>query len=82
MSIMVELKENEDYIVFTQKGENYGGRPRTDYALTLDSAKHISLASRLHREPRLFDNFIKATSRGTIKGLCNLNRYGERTLHG
>lgn len=38
------LIENQDYIVFTQMGENLsGGRPTIEYALTLDAAKELSM---------------------------------------
>ncbi len=41
------LEENVDYMVFTQKGENLsGGRPGTEYILSIDAAKHIAMASR------------------------------------
>lgn len=35
---------NQDFIVFTETGEK--GRPRTEYALTLDMAKEISMVER------------------------------------
>lgn len=39
-----DLAENEDYVVFTEIGENSkGGRPKKEYALTLDAAKELSM---------------------------------------
>lgn len=39
-----DLAENEDYVVFTEFGENSkGGRPKKEYALTLDAAKELSM---------------------------------------
>jgi len=40
------LVENRDYLVFAQKGENIeGGRPTTEYHLTLEAGKHIAMLS-------------------------------------
>lgn len=37
-----DLVENQDFEVFTQKGENlFGGRPTSEYALSVDAAKEI-----------------------------------------
>ena len=38
------LKENRDFLVFPQKGEN-GGRPKIEYFLTIEAAKHIAMMS-------------------------------------
>ncbi|WP_273790327.1 antA/AntB antirepressor family protein [Bartonella sp. CM31XJBT] len=39
--------KNQDYIVFTNFGENLqGGRPSTEYHLTLDMAKELSMVER------------------------------------
>jgi len=40
------LLENRDFVVSAQKGENpEGGRPATDYHLTLEAGKHIAMLS-------------------------------------
>jgi len=40
------LVKNRDYLVFAQKGENIeGGRPTTEYHLTLEAGKHIAMLS-------------------------------------
>ena len=37
-----DLVENQDFEVFTQKGENlFGGRPTSEYALSVDAAKEL-----------------------------------------
>lgn len=65
------LEENVDYVVFTQKGENLlGGRPTTDYTLTLDAAKHISMLSSSPKGKAIRDYFIEAEKqlRQTMNG--------------
>lgn len=45
----LDFQENTDYIVFTKKGENLnplGGRPSSEYFLTIDAAKEISMLQR------------------------------------
>ena len=56
----LNLIENEDYIVFPQKGENLkGGRPSKEYILTIDAAKHIAMASRTKRGREVRAYFIE-----------------------
>ena len=58
------LEENVDYMVFTQKGENLsGGRPSTEYILTLDAAKHIAMASRSTKGKAVRAYFIEVEKR-------------------
>lgn len=44
-----QLIENEDFVLFTQKGESNGARggnrPTSEYFLTFDAAKHVSMMS-------------------------------------
>lgn len=43
----LQLVENEDYVISKEKLENSGrGRPPTEFYLTLDTGKHIAMASR------------------------------------
>ena len=45
-----DLIEYQDFEVFTQKGENLqGGRPTSDYALSIDAAKEISMMSQCEK---------------------------------
>lgn len=51
--------ENTDYIVFVIKEENSsGGRPRTDYHLTSDFAKKLSMTGNSERHEQARDYFI------------------------
>jgi phage anti-repressor protein len=44
------LIENIDFIVFHQQGKNpLGGRPTIEYYFTIESAKHVALASRTEK---------------------------------
>ncbi len=52
-----KFKENQDFIVFPQIGENpNGGRPQLEYALTLDMAKELCMVEKNEkgREARLY----------------------------
>lgn len=51
--------ENKDYIVFTISGENLkGGRPKTDYKLTSEFAKKLSMTGNSERHEQARDYFI------------------------
>lgn len=55
-----DLVENEDFEVFAQKGVNpQGGRPSTDYALSLNAAKEISMMSQTRRGKEARRYFIE-----------------------
>ncbi|NJK86503.1 MAG: hypothetical protein HC906_11570 [Bacteroidales bacterium] len=55
-----KLNENEDYIVFNENVKNpSGGRPTKEYALTLDSAKHIAMISGTEKGHEVRDYFIQ-----------------------
>ena len=52
--------ENEDYIVFAIEGENpiSGGRPKTDYKITSDFAKKLSMTGNTERHEQARQYFI------------------------
>ncbi len=57
---LFDYKENQDYIVFTEKvGNPSGGRPRKEYHLTLDMAKELSMMERNDMGKIARDYFIK-----------------------
>lgn len=51
------LEENMDYITFAQKSEN--GRNLKEYIITIDTAKHISMASRTAKGKEVRNYFIE-----------------------
>lgn len=54
------LVENRDFIVFTQKGENpNGGRPSSEYHLTIESGKHVAMMSGTDKGFEVRDYFIE-----------------------
>ncbi|WP_455475308.1 antA/AntB antirepressor family protein [Bartonella sp. B17] len=56
--------ENQDYIVFTNFGENLqGGRPSKDYALTLDMAKELAMVERNDKGKQARQYFIECERR-------------------
>lgn len=55
-----DLAENQDFEVFTLEGENsQGGRPSTDYALSLNAAKEISMMSQTEKGKEARRYFIE-----------------------
>ena len=83
------LEEGTDFVVSPLKGENpKGGRPRVEYLLSLDSAKHVAMLSGTERGAAVRRYFIAAekelhglgssTSRTAVQNLGRLEQ--ERTL--
>lgn len=57
--VRARLVENRDFIVFTQKGVNpSGGRPTSEYHLTLEAGKHVSMMSNTDKGFEVRDYFI------------------------
>lgn len=56
--------ENEDFIVFPENGENLtGGRPKTEYILTLDTAKEIAMVQNNEKGSKARKYFIEVEKR-------------------
>jgi anti-repressor protein len=52
--------ENQDFVVFTEIGENpLGGRPAKEYAITLDMAKELSMVERNEKGKQARQYFIE-----------------------
>lgn len=55
-----DLVENQDFEVFSKKGVNpQGGRPSTEYALSIDAAKEISMMSQTDKGKQARRYFIE-----------------------
>ncbi len=56
--------ENEDYMVFTNSGENLkGGRPRLEYIVTLDMAKELAMVENNEMGMKIRRYFIEVERR-------------------
>lgn len=51
-------EENKDYLVFPQIGEK-GGRPRIEFYISLDTAKHVSMMEKTPAGRQIRDYFIQ-----------------------
>lgn len=77
-----DFKENQDFIIFTDKPVKIGkGRPRQDYALTLDTAKHICMMSRCEKGKQLreknMNEMIVSNNADTINSQTLLQMVNE-----
>lgn len=58
------FEENQDYVVFTDSGENSsGGRPAKEYHISLDMAKELSMVERNDRGKEARQYFIECERR-------------------
>lgn len=85
------FEENQDFLVFTETGENSsGGRPAKEYHISLDMAKELSMVERNDKGKQARQYFIEMERRaktgpvmidlddpGQLRGL--LSSYAERT---
>lgn len=56
-----DFKENQDFIIFNANvNKSVRGRPFKEYAITLDTAKHICMMSRCEKGKQLRQYFIEA----------------------
>ena len=68
-----DLIEYQDFEVFTQKGENLqGGRPTSEYALSLDAAKEISMMSQCEKGKQARRYFIECEKKLSNPKASNL----------
>jgi len=57
------FKKDRDYRVFYLEVKNQGGRPRTEYRLSIDTAKAIALMSQTRKGGEVREHFIQAEER-------------------
>lgn len=68
-----DLVENQDFEVFTQKGGNlFGGRPTSEYALSVDAAKEISMMSQCEKGKQARRYFIEMEKRARMQSVPSL----------
>lgn len=81
--------QDVDFIVFHEKVKNSEGRPRIEYALTIDCGKHIAMMSRTEKGRQARDYFIECERRANdpvallsdptaLRGL--LGNYAEKVI--
>lgn len=71
-----DFQENQDFVTFSENSEK--GRPRLEYAITLDMAKELSMVerneqgkmARIGRILRPYADFRKSTEKTLIKRIC------------
>ena len=81
--------QDVDFIVFHEKVKNSDGRPRIEYALTIECGKHIAMMSRTEKGRQARDYFIDCERRAqnpmellsdpnALRGL--LGNYAEKVI--